>query len=119
MPYERENMKRLLFALLFSTMTLGNLSAFELKEETPAERCDVTACNGDCVKYYGSADSVGDYGPLPIAICQGMCADQKPFCLAHDGVTIQAPDIAPSSMGKYETLFCAKNRAADVCRGIH
>jgi uncharacterized protein len=92
--------------------------AFELKEETPTERCDVAACNNDCVKYYGSADSVGDYGPLPIAVCQSMCADQKPFCLAHDGIAIQVPDIAPSSMGKRETLFCAKNKAADVCKGV-
>jgi len=46
-----------------------------------------------------------------------MCADQKPFCLAHDGVAIQVPDIAPSSMGKLETLFCAKNKGASVCKG--
>jgi hypothetical protein len=112
-------MKRLLFTLLFSTMIPGGVSAFELKEETPAQRCDLAACNADCVKDYGSADSVGDYGPLPIAICQGMCADQRPFCLAHDGVAIQTPDIAPSSMGKYEVLFCAKNKGADACRGVH
>jgi hypothetical protein len=112
-------MKRLLFTLLFSTMMLGNVFAFELKEETPAQRCDLAACNGDCVKYYGTADSVGDYGPLPIAICQGMCAEQQPFCLAHDGVAIQVPDIAPSSMGKYEVLFCTKNKGAAVCRGVH
>jgi uncharacterized protein len=91
--------------------------AFELKEETPTERCDVAACNADCAKYYGSADGPGDYGPLPIAVCQSMCADQKPFCLAHDGVAIQAPDIAPSSMGKLETLFCAKNKGTAVCKG--
>jgi hypothetical protein len=91
--------------------------AFELKEETPTERCDVAACNKDCVKYYGSAGVTGDYGPLPIAVCQSMCADQKPFCLAHDGVAIQVPDIAPSSMGKLETLFCAKNKGASVCKG--
>jgi uncharacterized protein len=92
--------------------------AFEFKEETPTERCDVAACNADCAKYYGSPDGPGDYGPLPIAVCQSMCADQKPFCLAHDGVAIQAPDIAPSSMGKLETLFCAKNKGTTVCQGV-
>jgi hypothetical protein len=91
--------------------------AFELKEETPTERCDVAACNADCIKYYGSPDSPGDYGPLPIAVCQSACADQKPFCLAHDGVAIQAPDIAPSSMGKLEILYCAKNKGTAVCKG--
>lgn len=110
-------MKRLLFVLLYSTMTSGNVFAFELREESAAERCDVAACNKDCAKYYGSDDGIGDYGPLPIAVCQGMCADQKAFCLTHDGVAIQVPDIAPSSMGKLEVLFCAKNKRASVCRG--
>jgi hypothetical protein len=91
--------------------------AFELKEETPTERCDVAECNKDCVKYYGSPGVTGDYGPLPIAVCQSFCVDQKPFCLAHDGVAIQVPDIAPSSMGKLEILFCAKNKGASVCKG--
>jgi uncharacterized protein len=91
--------------------------SFELKEETATQRCDVAKCNADCVKYYGSPDGPGDYGPLPIAVCQSDCADQKPFCLSHDGVTIQAKDIAPSSMGKLEILYCAKNKGTTVCKG--
>jgi hypothetical protein len=110
-------MKRVLFPLLFLVMSLGNVFAFELHEETPTERCDVAVCNSDCVKYYGSA-GVGDYGPLPVAVCRSKCADQKSFCLANDGVAIQVPDIAPSSMGKLEILFCAKNKGADVCKGV-
>jgi uncharacterized protein len=103
--------------------------ALELKEETPAQRCDVAKCNADCVVIYGPVSEATkdepyhkDHGPIGIAMCKEDCDTQRTFCLSHDGTSVEAPDWAPSSMGKMMNLYCRKQpkeqRQASGCEKL-
>jgi hypothetical protein len=98
--------------LLFS----ARANAFELKEDSPEERCGGTPKIHECVKqckqigmYSGGNES--DLSPLYVKYCNSVCDDYMDYCLSHDGAAMVFPDYAPSSIGKILTLWCLKEPA--------
>lgn len=97
-------------------------TGFDFKEEspkqTPAQRCSINACNKECNKVWThKLDKNGDDGAIEVNVCQELCANQKPFCLAHEGSSIEFPKIPKSDMHDLEVVYCARVND-EFCQGF-